>query len=107
MNTENCQFERREGNLLVSLTKDAYDYNDRLFSLEVSALDGAEWLDTDADVSGLEVDATPVEVNAYLDAAFASVRKNAGDELNVRLTAHRAAQAGMEAVRTLREASCR
>lgn len=85
----------REGKLEVSLTDDAYDYNDRQFTLEVTEVGGD---DNDADVSGLYVTASQAEIDAYLAAALAAAKERAGSEVNVRRVASYAAQAGMKVV---------
>jgi hypothetical protein len=107
MNMQRRRRERRQGNPLVSPTNDAHDRSDRLFSPEVADVNGSRALANDADVSGLEVDASDAEGTVYLDAALISAREQVRATLSVRRTVGRAAQAGMEAVRELREASCR
>jgi hypothetical protein len=107
MNMQRRRRERRQGNLLVSLTNDAHDRSDRLFSPEVADVNGSRALENDANVPGLEVAASDVEVAGYLDAALISARQLVGAARSVRRTASRAKQAGMDAVHKLREASCR
>lgn len=87
-----AKHELREGNLMVSLTDDAYDYNDQYFTLEVTEMSGAEGVENDADVSGLPVTAGQDEIDAYLAAALASAKVCCGPELNVRNVAGQAAQ---------------
>ncbi len=88
----------REGALELSLSDDAYSYNDTHFTLEVSHFDGDEWVETDADVSGLAVIASQAEIEAYLLAAFRCAKERAGDAMVVRNVAGFAAAAGMKAV---------
>lgn len=92
----------RQGNLAVALTKDAFAYNDRLFTLEVSEMQGDEYQGNDIGISGLEVTATAQEISVYLGAALGMALKRAGVELNVHGTAVPAAAAGMQAVQALR-----
>ncbi len=93
--------ELREGNLLVSLTRDAHDYNDRYFTLEITEMNGDEGVENDAEVSGLSVGADQTEIDAYLTEAMACAKVRAGIDLNVRNVAWHAAQAGMSAVEAL------
>jgi hypothetical protein len=88
----------REGALELSLSDDAYSYNDTQFTLEVSHFDGDELVETDADVSGLAVTASQAEIEAYLLAAFRCAKERAGDAMVVRNVAGFAAAAGMKAV---------
>lgn len=90
--------EIREGNLVVSLTSDAYEYNNEQFTLEVTAMDGNEGVENDADVSGLPVTATQPEIDGYLAAAMAHAKVRCGNELQVRNSAGRVAQAGIAAI---------
>lgn len=98
--------QKQIGNLAVELTDDAYDYNDKTFTLEVTALDGGDGSanENDADFSGLPVTATPTEINAYLGAALHAAVMAAGPDLAVKNSASRAARAGMAAVEALQRA---
>lgn len=92
--------EIRQGSIEVGLTRDAYDYNDEFYTLEVTEFDGdgKEGVDNDADISGLPISASAAEKRAYLIAAMAVVQAKYGPESNIRRTASPAAKAGIEAV---------
>jgi hypothetical protein len=89
----------RQGNLEVSLTSDAYDYNTEFYTLEVTEFDGDgdEGIENDADISMLPISASPGEKSAYLSAAIASVQAEYAKG-SIRRTASTAAKAGIEAV---------
>jgi hypothetical protein len=93
--------ELREGNLLVSLTRDAHDYNDQFFTLEITEMNGDEGVENDAEVSGLSVGADQTEIDAYLTEAMACAKSRVGIDLNVRKVAWHAARAGMSAVEAM------
>lgn len=90
--------EIREGNLVVSLTSDAFEYNNEQFTLEVTAMDGNSGVENDADISGLRVTASQPEIDGYLAAAMAHAKVRCGDELHVRNSAGYVAQAGIAAI---------
>lgn len=79
----------------ISLTKDAYDYNDRFFTLE--ATDGAEE-ENDADVSGLPVSASQAEIARYLAAAANEARRYFAETGSVRRMASSAARVACASV---------
>lgn len=88
----------QRGNLLVSLTADAYYYNDKFFTLEVSDLNDNECLENDAARSSLSINAKPEEVSQYLEAAMKEVESRYREIPNVRNMASKAAAAGIAAV---------
>lgn len=90
------------GNISVSLTKDAYDYNNVYFTLEVTERDGAgSDVENDAEHSGLKITTPDIEVATYLGAALASAVRQFEETHTVRRTASNAAQEGMDAVKSL------
>ena len=94
-----AKHEIREGGLTVSLTDDAYDYNDKFFTLEVTEMSSADGVENDADVSGLPVTAAQEEISNYLEAAMACAKVRCGAELSVRNVAGYAAQAGIQTLK--------
>lgn len=91
------QHSLRQGRIEVSLTTDAYDYNDLLFTLEVTEMNGDEGVENDADVSGLDVKASQPEIDAFLVAALQCAVELAGPQVSVRNVAGKAATKGLEA----------
>lgn len=92
----------RDGALRVSLTKDAYAYNDEQFTLELSHIEGDECVENDADASGLPISASQAEIAVYLEAAMRRAKQRAGDETAVRNVSGYAAAAGVKAVEEAR-----
>ena len=60
---------RQIGNIRVELTNDAYDYNDRVYTIEVSHMVNGEFEENDGDVSSVAIGTPMEEINAYLDQA--------------------------------------
>lgn len=92
--------EIRNGNLVVSLTNDAYEYNNEFFTIEVTQMDGSECIENDADMSGLPVLSNKAEIDLFLSAAMEYAVANCVDVLEpvVRRLSHSAAQAGLNAI---------
>jgi hypothetical protein len=74
----------REGDLMVSLTADAYDYNNDFFTLEVTLMEGKEGIENDADLSGLSVNASPAQIESYLTAAMARLKEFCAEEIIIK-----------------------
>lgn len=91
--------------MLVTLTGDGtYDYNDQVYAIELTNVAESE---NDADVSGLEVTASALEIKTFLDAAAATVQDLVGPDKSVKNVSSLAARAGMQAVAALREGTTR
>ncbi len=88
----------RDGALAVSLSDDAYSYNDEQFTLELAHMEGDECVETDADASGLPISASQAEIDAYLEAALRCAKEKVGSEIAVRNVSGHAASAGVKAV---------
>ena len=88
----------RDGALEVSLTDDAYSYNDEQFTLELAHMEGDECVENDADASGLPISASQADIDAYLEAALRCAKEKVGAEIAVRNVSGYAASAGVKAV---------
>lgn len=87
------------GKITVSLSDDAYDYNNAYFTLEVAEFENpndACSVDNDAEHSGLAISASNDEILVYLGAALASAVKQYSESKTVRRTASIAAKVGCQ-----------
>jgi hypothetical protein len=82
--------------IVVSLTQDAYDYNDNYFTLEVSESGNTE--ECSADHSGLSINASKLDIATYLSGALKGAKLHLDQNKTIRDSASKAVECGLESV---------